>query len=628
MNSSTPEREPDTMRLGDGYYGWLPRSLHGQLILFTTLSLVVAVLGFGGYTASKQSQMADDSMTAQMAALAKNLADVSANYIVTEDLSAIEDVVTPIASFQNILSILVVDANGNPLSEMLNQEGVINPHYGGERIKLPADAKPFIQNKDGLFFGWNLHLAPHAAAEAWQPVTAGNLLGWVRITYSLDSVHEIIRQIWKDAMLFSGLAIGAALTLLVIMLKTPMQALRSATRFAENLDENLGKHMPVSSATVETKALGSALNSVSTRLQSQEKLLQENAGVTRLILDNVIDGIVTIDKFGMIQSFNQSASTMFGYAANEVIGRNIKMLMTETYFDAFDTYLEHYRAKGTAEIIRSGNEMEGLCKDGSTFPAELAVSHSARLGKPLLIGVVRDITERRRVDKLKSEFVSTVSHELRTPLTSISGALGLVTGGALGEIPGQAKQLLDIAYKNSLRLAHLIDDLLDMDKLIAGKASFDLQAQALMPLLEHTLEAIRAYGDRYQVRFALLERADDAQVRVDGGRLQQAFGNLLSNAAKYSPQGGQVAVAVRQSNGKVRVEVIDHGPGIPDEFRERIFQKFTQADSSDTRSKGGTGLGLAISKEIIEHMDGRLGFDSEEGQGACFYFELPVCAVD
>ncbi|MFZ2407242.1 MAG: response regulator [Methylobacter sp.] len=352
--------------------------------------------------------------------------------------------------------------------------------------------------------------------------------------------------------------------------------------------------------------------------------LQENVLFTQAILDNVIDGIITIDSRGIIQSFNRAGETIFGYAADEIIGRNVNMLMPEPYHSEHDGYLENYHATGIPRIIGIGREVEGRRKDGSVFPMDLAVSRSTHNGQLLFIGLVRDITERKRVELMKIEFVSTVSHELRTPLTSISGALGLIAGGALGELPEQAKKMLDIAYKNSKRLGLLINDLLDMEKLIADKMHLELQTQPLMPLVEQTLEAVRAFGEQYQVNFELVERADDVQVRVDSGRLQQVLTNFLSNAAKFSPACGQVEVAVRQHKNVVQVEVVDHGPGIPAEFRSRIFQKFSQADSSDTRQKGGTGLGLSISKELIERMNGLIGFDSEEGQGARFYFCVPV----
>lgn len=252
------------------------------------------------------------------------------------------------------------------------------------------------------------------------------------------------------------------------------------------------------------------------------------------------------------------------------------------------------------------------------------VERDARGYAVRMIGTNTDISERKRVEQLKSEFLATVSHELRTPLTSISGALGLVRSGALGALPEKMLPLLDIASRNSQLLTRLINDLLDMEKLAAGKMRFDLQTQALMPLVEQAIESARPYAQQYGVTLLLAQRADAARVRVDGGRLQQVLGNYLSNAAKFSPQGAQVDVAVRMAGEMARVEVIDHGPGIAEEFKQRIFEKFSQADASNTRQKGGTGLGLAISRELIERMHGRVGFESQEGHGSLFYFELPL----
>jgi len=354
-----------------------------------------------------------------------------------------------------------------------------------------------------------------------------------------------------------------------------------------------------------------------------EAALAASVQQTQAILDNVIDGIITIDERGTVASFNIAAEHIFGYAAGEVIGRNVNMLMPEPYHSQHDGYLHNYVSTGVARIIGIGREVQGQRKDGSTFPMDLAVSQITRQDKPLFIGIVRDISERKRVEQMKSEFVSTVSHELRTPLTSIRGALGLIAGGALGPLEGATRQMVDIAYKNSERLTHLINDLLDMEKIAAGQVRFEMQVQELTPLIEEAIEANHAYGEQYQVGFVLREQVDGAQVRVDHQRLLQVLSNLLSNAAKFSPSGAQVEVSVERREGMLRVAVTDHGPGIPAAFRSRVFQKFSQADASDTRKKGGTGLGLAITKELVERMGGRIGFESEEGKGTRFHFELP-----
>lgn len=244
------------------------------------------------------------------------------------------------------------------------------------------------------------------------------------------------------------------------------------------------------------------------------------------------------------------------------------------------------------------------------------------------VAVMHDITERKRVEQLQRDFVSTISHELRTPLTSIAGSLGLINGGALGAVPAGMREMLNIAQQNSQRLSLLINDLLDMDKLIAGKMTFQLQELQLPDLLDEALRSYQAYAEQYRVSYRLLNHAPaNAQVRADPLRVQQILANYLSNACKFSPAGASIDLAVEARGDYWRITVHDHGEGIPEAFQARIFHKFSQADASSTRQKGGTGLGLAISKELAEHMHGRVGFRSSPGQGSSFWLELPAAGT-
>ncbi|MDX8404754.1 MAG: PAS domain S-box protein [Mariprofundus sp.] len=363
---------------------------------------------------------------------------------------------------------------------------------------------------------------------------------------------------------------------------------------------------------------------ISRRKATEEKVLDEKSRL-RAVIDNVADGIVTINTHGIIESFNAAAMRIFGYSEIEMTGRDMKLLMPEPYGSQYHAYLEQNMVTGEENVVGTVQELIGLRKDGSSFPMELTASKFTANHVKYFIGIIRDITERKRIEQMQKEFISTVSHELRTPLTSIRGSLGLVLGGITGELPEKAKALLTIANNNSERLIDLINDILDMEKITAGKMQFDYKVVDLIPIIQRAVESNKGYGDQLHVSFELITPSDEVVlVRIDEKRMDQVMSNLLSNAAKYSPAHDRVEIAIEPSEKSVRIRVHDHGKGIPEAFRSRIFSKFAQADSSDTRQKGGTGLGLSITRAIAEQHGGSIGFDSGEGRGTTFYVDLPI----
>ncbi|GIZ53104.1 PAS domain S-box protein [Noviherbaspirillum aridicola] len=490
------------------------------------------------------------------------------------------------------------------------------------------------------------------------------------------------------------------------------------------------------------------------RAALQQSLVAAREGESRLhaVIDNIADGIITLDQYGKIVSINRAAVRIFGYQPEEVRGQNVKVLMPVVYHEAHDGYLKNFRDTGTTRVIGVDREVTGRRKDSSLFSMELTVNEMWLDGKRGFAGIIRDITQRRenerrlretnallqammsstasfvyvrdldgrflyvnreyeqlfgiegesvvgrpveqvlapelarhnrerdlalvhgralgpqedevtlpgtrrtylvvrsplynehgeiyatcgvgtditerkRTEEMKNEFISTVSHELRTPLTSIRGSLGLLTGGVAGELPERARNLLAIANNNCERLVRLINDILDIEKIESGNMRFELVPQRLLPLVEQALASIQGFAAQYQVRFALHAQAADAHVAADADRIVQVIVNLLSNAAKFSPPDSTVDVTLSRCDARIRLSVRDRGQGVGPEFRERIFQKFAQADASDTRAKGGTGLGLSISRAIVERHHGSIDFRNLPDGGSDFFFELPLAEV-
>ena len=246
--------------------------------------------------------------------------------------------------------------------------------------------------------------------------------------------------------------------------------------------------------------------------------------------------------------------------------------------------------------------------------------------EPVIIAIYRDVSERKIIEKVKNEFIATISHELRTPLTSIKGALGLATSGAMGEVPDKMQGLISMAANSCDRLVVLINDILDLEKIEAGKMDFHMQALDMKELLNAAMESNAFYAKKFNTSFVLLDhdQSETFMTYGDAGRLTQVLDNVMSNAAKFSNPDSTIDIGLNKTEDFLRLSVRDFGDGIPEKAQATIFDKFTQADSSDTRSKGGTGLGLSIVKLIVEHHKGRVFFVSKPGKGTEFFIDLPL----
>ncbi|MBQ0715081.1 MAG: PAS domain S-box protein [Paraperlucidibaca sp.] len=361
----------------------------------------------------------------------------------------------------------------------------------------------------------------------------------------------------------------------------------------------------------------SHIQDFSSRHAAQQRLLEREHQL-QTVVDTVVDAIITINAEGKIESFNHAAEELFGYLEHEVQNQSLKLLLPQSA--SLPRQALFMRSDRTGSLLPLP-EIEGRRADGSHFWMEVQIAKLSNLVESRQVVVVRDITERRRVERMKEEFISTVSHELRTPLTAIVGSLDMVVTGVLGELNADQEKLLTIAQRNSQRLSYLINDLLDMDKLVSGSIEMEIEAHELAPIVTESISLNSSYASQFGVNYQYSGSCSD-EVMVDSARLQQVLANFLSNAAKFSPENSMVDVVVSDCGPYARISVMDRGVGIPEAKWFQLFAKFSQLDSSDTRQRSGTGLGLAITKALAESMQARVGYEPRKPNGSVFYIEL------
>ena len=383
-------------------------------------------------------------------------------------------------------------------------------------------------------------------------------------------------------------------------------------------------------------SIGTLLGRVVERKVSEESLKASETRV-RTIMNNAIDGIITINECGLMETVNPAAAEIFGYEESEMLGKNVSMLMPEPDSSQHDGYLKNYLETGVTKIIGRGREVVGQRKDGSLFPLDLAVSEMILNKEPVFVGIVRDITERKAIEEAlilakegaqnanqaKSHFLSNMSHELRTPLNGILGFIDLLNGQHFGSLnvkqSGYVKQI-DNCGKH---LLDLINDLLDIAKIDAGKLGIFIDSYRAKDCMESVLGLM---GSQFEQKKIVLKTHIDPDLEMltcDIKRFKQILLNLLSNASKYTPEEGLVELRFVREPSCDRISISDSGIGIDAGELEHIFDEFHQVDRKRDEDLGGAGIGLALTRRLVELHDGVVGVESERGKGSTFWFTLP-----
>ena len=478
-------------------------------------------------------------------------------------------------------------------------------------------------------------------------------LGWtVLVRQSVDDAYAPVRRLREYGLLAGVLLAGLFSLAGMALARRITRPLDALAREAEAIRAGATARIVVPRSYREVRALGRTLNVLVAGLVRRKRELEQLNATLELrvaqrtceleqalaavqareqrigtIIEAAQDAFIGIDMRGRVCDWNTAAEAMLGWTRAEALGRPAAALvMPERLRGRARAALRSFHDTGRLALLGRRLESTLLRRDGREVPVELSAG-LAGSGEAAFFSVfMHDISQRKEVERLKNEFVSTVSHELRTPLTSISASLALLADGVAGELEPDARQLVDIANASSGRLVRLIGDVLDIQKMEAGSIALERRVQPLLPIVEEALASMTSLAGQAGVTLAC-SAAPEARglcAAVDRDRMTQVLTNLVSNAVKFSERGATVRAAVEARGAHVRLSVADQGPGIPPAFRTRVFQRFAQADGADSRRKGGTGLGLSICKAIVEEHGGTIGFDSEEGKGATFWVELAL----
>ncbi|MET0535751.1 MAG: ATP-binding protein [Steroidobacter sp.] len=373
---------------------------------------------------------------------------------------------------------------------------------------------------------------------------------------------------------------------------------------------------------LEERRNASALRKAHRARKMMHAALERSEALFREAYENAPIGIALVSTEGHWLRVNKALCDILGYDAEQLLNTTFQ---TITYPEDLEADLRLVQQMLSRQLRTYQMEKRYCHRAGHLVWAQLNVSLVWDNDQPMyFVAQIQDISERKHAERAKVEFLAMVSHELRTPVTALRGATRLLTSGSAGELPAKAQSLVSLADRNADRLHRLVSDILDQEKMESGAFEYRKTQIDIEQLAEQAAQELTGYAEQYHVTIETHCRMPQAMVDADPDRIMQVLANLISNAIKFSPQGARVEIHVEPVSDRVRVSVVDHGSGIPEEFHPHIFKKFAQANSTATNRKGGSGLGLNISRSIVEQHGGTLAFRTAAGVGTTFYFELPA----
>lgn len=585
-------------------------SIHGRLnsvILATCASAILLVcVGFLAFYLFDEWRDLDEDM----ASLAEAIGSNSAAALTFDDYQGAEGILHTLRSRSEVVAGAIYRKDGTPFAAYLADPLAVVPHRPGDRT---------------------FHRA-RSIVDVYRPIRTerGEIVGTIYIAAStVELVHRAGKYLAVAAvLLFASLLLAYGLSSwLQRSIVEPITELASiARRVSEEKDYALRATLPrsLNGAHDEIGEFIGDFNDMLGEIERRDVRLQQRS---ELVLNSIADGVLGSDAAGRIMFANPSALRMLGWTAEELTGLPAHATTHYATTDGQPHPAEECAALMTLQdgVARQVADDVFWTRNGTPLPVEYVVA-PIRDGDNAIAGVTltfRDITERRAVEKLKNEFVSTVSHELRTPLTSLRGALGLLSSGLMGAVGEKAKRMLEIAVLNTDRLVRLINDILDIERIDSGKIELKRDDVRATDVITQAVEGLQAMAEQAGVALAIA--VDEGSVWVDSDRIIQTLTNLVSNAIKFSPSGTTVTVGGSGAeDGTFTFCVADEGRGVPPDMLDLVFERFKQVNASDSRDKGGTGLGLTICRSIVSAHGGRIWAERRETAGTLFQFTIPA----
>ncbi len=614
----------------------LPRQFTLQLSLFMAAMLVASISAHTFYTTLEQTRGEQNRLTKRSEDLLSNLANSSANLLLTRDYAAVERMLLLAADNDELRSIRVFNSKGQLIIQIVHAPGkpaeavfdlnTQKPPQGATTQFFWIDAAG--NRLPGSDFSWQ---AEHLVI--WRALDELGYAGSLQAEVDTQALKQNLSQIVINGVLAVILASTLSVTLLLMYLRRPVATIRASSRFAEQLTSNLGETLPAFEGPQEIESLVAALNETSLWLYTKEMSVTAAQQRLEAVFSNISDALLTVNFDDVVESANSAACELFGWREHELVGLSASTLLPEWGDMTGDDSPDKQRLETLANL-----------RDNGDFPADITLSRFYLHGLPYRILVVRDITERKQVEaamrqardvaenanRMKSEFLANMSHEIRTPM---NGIIGMTDLALETDLTDDQREYLGMAHSSAQHLLTIINEILDFSKIEAGKLDIDIESFQLNDLLQGVVRNMAVRAQEKNLSLSLNLAPDlPASIESDSGRLRQVLINLIGNAIKFTRTGGiEVSVdgypnfdlANDLQARYLHICVSDSGIGIAQDKQAAIFDAFTQADGSITRSFGGTGLGLTISSKLIELMDGNMWVESELGKGSRFHLQIP-----